>query len=78
MPMETYSIGETARLTGVSEKQLRNWERSKYIPELDRIIYGDVAYRRFDTEQVRLIQEIKKYLDDGYTLSAASQKARQR
>jgi DNA-binding transcriptional MerR regulator len=77
MPVETFSIGETARLTGVSEKQLRNWERRKYIPEIDRITYGDVAYRRFDTEQVRLIQEIKKYLDDGYTLSTAAQKARQ-
>ena len=75
MPMETFSIGETARLTGVSEKQLRNWERRKYIPELDRITYGDVAYRRFDSEQVKLIQEMKKYIDDGYTLSAASKKA---
>lgn len=78
MPMETLSIGETARLTGVSEKQLRNWERSKYIPELDRIIYGNVAYRRFDTEQVRLIKEIKRYLDEGYTLSASAKKARQK
>ena len=76
MPMETFSIGETARLTGVSEKQLRNWERSKYIPELDRITYGDVAYRRFDTEQVRLIKEIKRYLDEGYTLSAAARMGR--
>ena len=78
MPMETFSIGETARLTGVSEKQLRNWERRKYIPEIDRTTYGDVAYRRFDTEQVKLIQEMKKYLDEGYTLSAAARKARRR
>ena len=78
MPMETFSIGETAKLTGVSEKQLRNWERRNYIPELDRIIYGDMAYRRFDTEQVRLIKEIKKYLDEGYTLSAAAKKARRK
>jgi len=74
--METFSIGETAKMTGVSDKQLRNWERSKYIPELDRITYGDVAYRRFDTEQVRLIKKIKKYLDEGYTLPAAAKKAR--
>ena len=78
MLIQTFSIGETAKMTGVSEKQLRNWERSKYIPELDRITYGDVAYRRFYTEQVRLIKEIKKYLDDGYTLSAATKKARRK
>jgi DNA-binding transcriptional MerR regulator len=35
-----------------------------------------VAYRRFDTEQVRLIKEIKKYLDEGYTLSAAAKKVK--
>ena len=78
MLIETYSIGETVKMTGVSGQQLRNWERRKYIPELDRIVYGDVAYRRFTTEQIRLIKEIKKYLDDGYTLSAAAQKARRK
>jgi DNA-binding transcriptional MerR regulator len=28
MLVKTFSIGETAKMTGVSEKQLRNWERS--------------------------------------------------
>ena len=69
-----YSIGDAARLAGVSIRKLRNWE-GRYIPLPDRIVCGERAYRRYSQAQVDLIQKIAEYLEDGFTLKAASQKA---
>ena len=74
----TYSIGDTSKMTGVSQKQLRNWEERGYIPKADRVVCGERAYRRFTPEQVKIIRQIKKYLDKGYTLSHASKMALKR
>ena len=74
----TYSIGDTSKMTGVSQKQIRNWEARGYIPEADRVVCGERAYRRFTPEQVKVIREIKEYLDKGYTLSHASKLAMNR
>ena len=32
---KTFSIGDTAKICGVSQKQLRNWEARGYIPRCD-------------------------------------------
>jgi len=72
----TYSIGETEKLTGASQKQIRYWE-SRYISEpIERNVCGDIAYRRFTQGQVELIHSIKMYLDQGYTLARAAELAR--
>jgi len=71
----TYSIGDTSKITGVSQKQIRNWEAHGYIPKAERIICGERAYRRFNPAQVKVIQEVKGYLDQGYTLAYASKLA---
>ena len=68
----TYSIGDTANMTGASQKQIRNWEARGYIPKAERVVCGDRAYRRFTPEQVNIIREIREYLDKGYTLAYAS------
>ncbi len=68
----TYSIGDTSKMTGVSQKQIRNWEACGYIPEAERIVCGERAYRRFTQDLVNVIREIKEYLDQGYTLKHAS------
>jgi DNA-binding transcriptional MerR regulator len=73
---ETFSIGDTAKITGVSQKQLRNWEARGYIPSATRVVCGQRAYRHFTKRQVEQIQAIKKLLDDGFTLSHASRLAR--
>jgi DNA-binding transcriptional MerR regulator len=73
---ETFSIGDTARITGVSQKQLRNWEARGYIPAATRVICGQRAYRHFTKRQVEQIVAIKRSLDEGYTLSHASRLAR--
>jgi len=72
---QTYGIGDAAKLANVSVKQIRNWETRGYIPEADRITCGDRAYRRFSLKQVEVISRIKSYLDEGYALPAAAEKA---
>ncbi len=74
----TYSIGDTSRMTGVTQKQIRNWEARGYIPEAERVVCGERAYRRFNPAQVKVIQKVKGYLDQGYTLSYASKLAMQK
>ncbi len=70
----TYSIGDASRITGVSQRKLRSWE-GKYIPEPERLVCGDRAYRRYTQAQINLIARIKEYQDQGFTLSAAAEKA---
>jgi hypothetical protein len=38
MRNHTFSIGDTSKLTGVSKKQIRNWEAKGYIPEAERVV----------------------------------------
>jgi len=73
---QTYGIGEVSKATNVTQKQIRNWEAKGYIPKADRIACGDRAYRRFSLKQVEVISRIKGYLDEGYALSAAAEKAK--
>ena len=73
--IQTYSIGDTSKMTGATQKQIRNWEARRYIPKADRIVSGDRAYRRFSLKQIELISNIKGFLDEGYTLPAAAEKA---
>jgi DNA-binding transcriptional MerR regulator len=71
---KTYSIGDASRITGVSQRKLRSWE-GKYIPEPERLVCGDRAYRRYTQDQINLIARINKYQDQGFTLKAAAKKA---
>lgn len=71
---KTYSIGDASRITGVSQRQLRAWE-GKHIPQPDRIVCGERAYRRYTQAQINLITRIKKFQDQGFTLKAAAKKA---
>jgi DNA-binding transcriptional MerR regulator len=68
---KSYSIGDVSRITGVSDKQIRNWEKLNYLKGIERIVCGRRAYRRFTQNQLDQIKEIKKYLDAGFTLKAA-------
>ena len=71
---ETYSIGDAAEMTDISQRMLRAWE-GKYITEPQRIVCGERAYRRYTQAQINLIARIKEYQDQGFTLSAAVKKA---
>ena len=69
------SIGTASRMTGISRKQIRNWEARGYIPGADRVVCGERAYRYFTADQIEIIRKIKSYLDQGYTLAHASKMA---
>ena len=70
----TYSIGETEKLTEASQKQIRYWIERGHV-QSGRNVCGLVAYHRFTKSQVELIQKIKGYLDQGYTLARAAELA---
>ena len=72
-----YSICETASQCVVTVKQIRNWEACGYIPEATRIICGERAYRYFSENDLGIIRIIKSYLDQGFMLKIAVQKARE-
>ncbi len=71
-----FSIGTTSRMTGVTQKQIRYWEKRGHIPAAMRVVCGERAYRYFTAEQIEIIRKIKSYLDQGYTLAHASKMAR--
>ena len=75
MQQKTYSICEAARISGVTEKQIRHWEEKKHIPKAQRVICGERSYRQFTETDFNLIHKIREYLDEGYTLFAAARKA---
>jgi len=72
-----YSIGDTAKQCGVTVKQIRNWEACGYITKATRIICGERAYRYFSEDDLAIIRRIKSYLDQGFKLKIAVQKARE-
>lgn len=73
---KNYGIGETEKMTGVTQKKLRNWERYGHIPEPQRIICGVRSYRRYSEDLIKFIKSIKKYQDKGFTLTASAELAK--
>lgn len=70
----TYSIGEASAMTRISQRQLRRWE-GKYIPEPIRMSVGDRLFRRYTSDDIRLLMKIQENLEGGFTLSAAAKNA---
>jgi DNA-binding transcriptional MerR regulator len=74
---KTFSIGDTAKITGITQKQLRYWEKTKILNNIQRVVCGERAYRQYSYDQIKLINKIKKYLDIGYTLNASVRLAKE-
>jgi len=72
---QTVSIGEAARLCGVTVKQIRHWQDREYIPEPQRVVCGERAFRQFKNDDLEHIKTIKQYLDAGFRLDRAAEKA---
>ena len=70
-----FSIGEAARKCGVTTKQIRHWENKGYISEPQRVVCGERSYRKFGEDDLEIIKRIARYLDMGYTLPAAANRA---
>jgi DNA-binding transcriptional MerR regulator len=71
------SIGEAAKLTGVSLKQIRFWDEKGYIPSPERVKSGARSFRYFNERDLEILARIKSYLDAGYTIQAAASKTKE-
>ncbi|WP_125581649.1 MerR family transcriptional regulator [Levilactobacillus cerevisiae] len=77
MPIEKLilGIGDVAAATGVSQSQIRYWESKGYIHSEAS---SDGKNRKFSYKTVLKVQQIKTYLDDGYTLVGAAKLSHKR
>ncbi|WP_225416359.1 MerR family transcriptional regulator [Levilactobacillus lindianensis] len=77
IPMEqiVLGIGDVAKATGVSQSQIRYWERKGYI---ESQVVEDGKNRKFSYKTLLKVQQIKMHMDDGYTLVAAVKLAQRR
>ena len=73
--IETVSISEASRESGLSQKQLRDYEAKGYIKAPVKIRSGVLEYRRYTPEHIEEIKIFKKYLGQGFRLPVAAQKA---
>jgi DNA-binding transcriptional MerR regulator len=67
---KSYSIGDVAEQTGITEKQLRYWELRGYIKP-EKMVSGKRYFRRYSDNQIRFIKSVKTQLDKGFTLQAS-------
>ncbi|KAF1298127.1 MerR family transcriptional regulator [Enterococcus sp. JM4C] len=66
-------ISELSQMVDVSPRQLRYWEEKGFISAKT----SENCARRYQLPMVIKVQLIKHYLDDGYTLSSAAEKAQE-
>jgi DNA-binding transcriptional MerR regulator len=74
---ETVSISEASEKTGLSQRQLRTYEAKGYIETPVKIRSGAFGYRRYTPEHIQQIKIFKSFLDEGFTLKSASEKAKE-
>ncbi|WP_412988964.1 MerR family transcriptional regulator [Pediococcus siamensis] len=68
-------IGDIASSTGVSQRQLRYWEKKGYIHPAQS---SDAhKHRKYAYKTLMKVSMIQSYIDSGYTLSMAVKKASQ-
>ncbi|MGN7167318.1 MerR family transcriptional regulator [Paenibacillus cellulositrophicus] len=60
MTEQTFTIKQTAELTGLSEDTIRYYEKIKLLPPPDRKDNGHRVYRRKDIHTIKLISCLKK------------------
>lgn len=77
IPIENliFGIGDVAAATGVSQSQIRYWESKGYIRS--EVVNGS-KNRKFSYKTVIKVEQIKSFLDNGYTLVGAAKQAKRR
>lgn len=73
----TYSISEVVDKTGVSKSRIREWQAKDYLPEAHTISVGSRQHRRFTEQDIQVIKSIRDFQEQGFTLRAAAQKAKE-
>ena len=78
METKTFSISEVSQMTGVSKNRIREWHEKGLLPEVQMISVGSRLHRRFTHADTELIKRIREYLEQGYVLTFAAQRAREK
>ena len=68
---------EATQRIGVSSERLRYWELKGVITPY-YITKGSKKIRRYSEEDVKLAMEIKRLIEEGYTLQGATRKAKEK
>lgn len=75
---KSLSISDASRETGLSQKQLRSYEARGYISEPFKVRCGEISYRRYSAQHIAEIKAFKRFVDEGFTLQAASKKIKEK
>ena len=70
-----YLIGQVSEITGVSQKCIRSWE--EFLGNVARITCGKMEYRFYTEEQLEIVKKIKMFIDDGFKLKFAVERAKE-
>ncbi len=69
------SISDAAIQTGLSQKQLREYEAKGFINKPFKVQCGKIRYRHYSPEHIKEIKIFAKYKNQGFTLPIAASKA---
>lgn len=69
------SISDASAETGLSQKQLREYEAKGFINEPFKVQCGNIRYRYYSPEHIKEIKIFTKYKNQGFTLPIAASKA---
>jgi hypothetical protein len=67
-------INEVSEETGIHPSSLRRWEALGFIAP-GRVSFGETLVRVYSDEDVELLKQVKRLMDEGYKLRAAFEKA---
>lgn len=68
-------IGDLARVAGVSQSKIRYWEQKGYVHSIKN---DEGQNHKYSLKMLGKISLIKHFMDEGFTLQAAAEKAEQR
>jgi len=66
-------INEVSKETGIHPSSLRRWEGMGFIAPA-RISFGETWVRVYSDDEVELLKQVKKLMDEGYNLRRAFEK----
>ena len=78
MKNKTFSISEVSQMSGVSKNRIREWHEKGLLHGVEMITVGNRLHRRFTHSTTELIVRIREYLEQGYVLTVAAEKARKK
>jgi len=74
---QTYSTMEVCKIVGISNRQLEYWVLiGVVVPQYEP--HGIKLFKRFNIEKLEILTEVKTLTDEGFLVSRAAQKVKQK